>query len=238
MSRLKTLIFCALLAPTLAACGGSDDPQGDGDPLSDGGPTTDGTTIADTYVAPKMTPSPSCDRYLACLAAATPTAFPVALQVYKEDGPCWATAATASNCEKACDAGYEQLEETYLGVEECGGCSTTDCFLPLQSDRYGCQRIVQGNEADCMTSNNDGFFGVTVKTEDDGDGIVRFEFGNYSIDATRDGNSFSGNWSSEEFSPTVDISVSGRLTAPHVFDLTISAAVTGYPTCIQTYHCK
>jgi hypothetical protein len=68
-----------------------------------------------------ITPSADCDKYLDCLSAATPEAFPAALQVYKADGPCWANAAAATKCERACQEGYSKLAAAYTTVAECGG---------------------------------------------------------------------------------------------------------------------
>jgi hypothetical protein len=68
---------------------------------------------------PTMTPSSICDAYLACVSAAEPQSFPATLQIYRRDGPCWATAVAAAGCQEACRQKQDELAQKYPSVVEC-----------------------------------------------------------------------------------------------------------------------
>jgi hypothetical protein len=66
---------------------------------------------------------PECERYLSCLAVATPQAYAGALQLYGDSSPCWENAQTAANCANACLDAYNTI------ASQCQ-CSGTTCTEP------------------------------------------------------------------------------------------------------------
>ncbi len=64
-----------------------------------------------------------CQRYVACVAATTPTELPAAQMGYGEDGSCWAgSAEMAAQCRAACRAGLAQLHEANQDEPACIPC--------------------------------------------------------------------------------------------------------------------
>jgi hypothetical protein len=100
--------FVLLLLPLLCpAC-----PNGNSNPDS-------GLDLPAKQDGKAMTPSPICDAYLACLAAAEPQTFPAVLQTYQADGPCWKSQTAADGCTRACKQALETLSAKYPGVPAC-----------------------------------------------------------------------------------------------------------------------
>lgn len=118
--RSRMLIAPELLAPVLVFCACSG-----GHGAVDGGTGEDHSLVGDS----RMTPSNLCDAYLECLSAAQPEAFPAALQIYRGDGPCWASTSAADKCEKACKAALDKLATSYPSVPECKVQSSHDASV-------------------------------------------------------------------------------------------------------------
>jgi hypothetical protein len=107
MMKLHNSLVALSLLTTAAACSGTGADAKDA--------TIDDAAIDDATIAP----SPICNAYLKCVAAATPQAFPAALATYKRDGPCWKSKATADTCVKACEQGLVDLILKYPKETEC-----------------------------------------------------------------------------------------------------------------------
>ena len=53
----------------------------------------------------------ACEQYIACVSTATPADLGDAIDTYGDEGSCWDE--DAALCDAACDAGLDQLRETY-----------------------------------------------------------------------------------------------------------------------------
>jgi hypothetical protein len=91
--------------------------------------------------APSVTPAVACDQYLACLAAAEPEAFPLAMTVYQPTGPCWRSEGASTNCKKACNEGFAKLANANQAKPECRPCARNlDPFcIDLLAGTYRCK---------------------------------------------------------------------------------------------------
>jgi hypothetical protein len=77
-----------------------------------------------------------CDRYLDCIAVASPGALPDSIDAYGSDGTCWRSDEQANRCRTACEEGLAQLAEAapdeaacHAGVGGAGGAGPT-CAQP------------------------------------------------------------------------------------------------------------
>src|SRR5262245_42904035 len=90
----------------------------------DGGQTDGGLLGARQY----------CDRYLACLAKAIPSAFPGALQVYGDNSTCWTTTPMAAElCGQSCISGLASSQVYASSTPECGCRTDAECTNTAKS---------------------------------------------------------------------------------------------------------
>jgi hypothetical protein len=103
----------------------------EGEESGGSGPGTDagmGTTVAGDGPADSsgggggLSQTAACAAYLACATVATPAELGSLLEAYGPEGTCWAsTPEVAAQCDMACMAGLEQLQEGFGDEPECGG---------------------------------------------------------------------------------------------------------------------
>ena len=128
--------FSSLSLVLLLACG--DSGQGTTETAStDGAQTSSEPTSGPTTSPPTTNEAESetgtstthelCERYLDCIAVASPETLPTAQMGFGEGGTCWqGNADTAQQCIEACQAGLEQYNEAYPDEPKCGLCQAHD----------------------------------------------------------------------------------------------------------------
>jgi hypothetical protein len=110
-----------LLPLLLAACGNSGGSSGGG---SDGG-NPSGNSVP-----------PECERYLACLAKAAPSAFPTAMQSLGPGTPCWTTTPMAAQlCVQSCTSGIGSEQYYADKYSECGCRADNECTADPKKPR-------------------------------------------------------------------------------------------------------
>jgi hypothetical protein len=134
-----------------SACG--EDPPGPPVPSTPPGPS--GSMGVPGFQGPdgSLVQPAICQRYLDCLAAASPETLSVVLPTYGSTGTCWASdAATAATCQQACQTGFDRAVVDYEYVPGCGACrNDADCAGPTpfcQADSGLC--VACRSDADCQ----------------------------------------------------------------------------------------
>ena len=128
-------------------------------------PVKDGGGGGDTATTPKET----CEKYLACVAVASPTEYGPEVALYGDGSACWANATQSAGCEKACEA----ASTNYAAQCNCVGTSCTKCqtlpsgyYQVSQNENLNCglsvesvDFITNGTAASLMLQTN-GFLGA------------------------------------------------------------------------------
>ena len=142
----RTIASAATLATLVGACAKDSDPldtmtgaasgaAGSGVSATDPGGSTGGdpTTGASasgggTTGDPPLTRE-ICDKYLDCVAVATPEALPSAQMGFGPEGTCWdGPPESQEQCIQACAAGLESLHQSYPQYPQCAECvEDVDC---------------------------------------------------------------------------------------------------------------
>lgn len=135
---LHRLATWALSGSLAVACGGEQSGESEGTSAatdttagsSSGSTATDSTTGGSGETGSAPGPGhEACERYLACIAVASPASLPSAQQGFGEDGTCWqGSDAEAQQCIDACQAGLEELHMASPNEPACALCQgDEDC---------------------------------------------------------------------------------------------------------------
>lgn len=122
----------------------------------------------------------ACAAYLACATVATPAELGELLETYGPEGSCWAsTDEVADQCDLACMAGLEQLQEAFGDEPACGGTGSTDG----PSGEPG-PPVITGvtwmADVACTVNTGSDFFFV-IEVEDPDDAIADLTFSGLAI---------------------------------------------------------
>lgn len=129
----------------------------EGDESAGGQPGTEsggGTTVADDGAADSsgggggLSQTAACASYLSCATVATPAELGTLLEAYGPEGTCWeSTPEVAAQCDMACMAGLEQLQEAFGDEPACGGNDSPGTDTGMVDDGM---QPADGMYADCL----------------------------------------------------------------------------------------
>jgi hypothetical protein len=122
MSEARRAGFVAVAFVCTVACGDSAPDKGGGGGSGGAGGTGGG----------QPSPHDDCNDYLACVAAATPSALGIAIDTYGEQGSCW-TELDETTCAKACRDALGQLQEAFPEQPECVAPPTEAAWTQIDS---------------------------------------------------------------------------------------------------------
>lgn len=109
---------------SLATSNGTNPGSGNmsGDPTTGATDPTTGGSASGTTGEPAPTRA-DCEKYLDCVAVATPEALPAAQMGFGPDGTCWQGSIESQlQCIDACVSGLESLHQLYPDIAACAEC--------------------------------------------------------------------------------------------------------------------